>query len=197
MTRSLTALCFRVALATGLAISSFSQAADIDVRPLNLGIVNALPDTEWTGWNFGEDSGKPQPIRPILLTHAGDQSGRLFVPLEQGVIQLLSKGVKTKQTSVFLDISSKVAYDDKTNEEGFLGLAFHPKFAENGQFFVYYTNLARKHQNVLARYRVSKSNPNEADPASEEILLTLDKPFWNHDGGTILFGPDGYLHRDR
>jgi glucose/arabinose dehydrogenase len=95
---------------------------------------------------------------------------------------------------VFLDIRDKVAYNDKTNEEGFLGLAFHPKFRENGEFFVYYTNKAPKHQNVIARYRVSKDDPSKADPASEEILLVLDKPFWNHDGGTLAFGPDGYLY---
>ena len=122
------------------------------------------------------------------------QVGGIFVALQQGTIHLLADGAKTQDTQIFLDINEKVSYNDKTNEEGFLGLAFHPKYAENGQFFVYYTNKAKKHQNVVARYRVSKADPNRADPASEEILLTLDKPFWNHDGGTIVFGPDGYLY---
>ena len=75
-----------------------------------------------------------------------------------------------------------------------MGLAFHPNYRENGEFFVFYTNRHEPHQNVLARYRVSATDPNRADPASEEILLTIDKPFWNHDGGTIIFGPDGYLY---
>ncbi len=170
------------------------RAGEVDTRPLPLVVENALPEIQWTGRDFGEDSGKEQAIRPILLTHAGDNSGRLFVPTQQGVIHLLGQGTKTKKTDVFLDISSLVAYDDKSDEEGFLGLAFHPKFADNGQFFVYYTNKAKKHQNVIARYRVSKTDPKRADPDSQEILLTFDKPFWNHDGGTIVFGPDGYLY---
>lgn len=170
------------------------HAGDVDTRPINLQTVNAFPNIKWTGWDFGEDSGIVQPIRPILLTHAGDGTNRIFVPLQQGLIQLLEQGVETKETKVFLDITDKVAYDDKTNEEGFLGMAFHPNYQETGTFFVYYTNRAKKHQNVVARYRVDPSNPAQADPNSEEILLVLDKPYWNHDGGTIVFGPDGYLY---
>jgi glucose/arabinose dehydrogenase len=177
----------------GCLIASLSvRAAEIDVRPLDLQVVDAFPGLQWTGWDFGADSGKPQAIRPILVTHFGDGSGRIVVPTQQGVIHSIDPGASA--TKVFLDITPKVAYDDKTNEEGFLGLAFHPKFADNGQFFVYYTNKAKKHQNVVARYRVSKSDPQKADPESEEILLTFDKPFWNHDGGTIVFGPDGCLY---
>ena len=180
---------------TGFAVClAAPRAVDVDTRPLGVRVVDALPGIKWTGWDSGDDSGVPNAIRPILLTHAGDHSGRLFIPTQQGVIHVLPKGTTTAQTSIFLDISSKVSYDDKTNEEGFLGLAFHPRYADNGQFFIYYTNKATKHQNVIARYRVSKSDPNRADPESEEVLLTLDKPFWNHDGGTIVFGPDGYLY---
>ncbi|MBX3414131.1 MAG: PQQ-dependent sugar dehydrogenase [Pirellulales bacterium] len=186
-------LFLTVGVCSASALSKVA-AADVDQRPLPLGVVNAFPEIEWTGWDFGEDSGVPQPIRPILLTNAGDGSGRIFVPTQHGVLHILDQGAKTKDTKVFLDMSSKVSYDDKTNEEGFLGLAFHPKFKENGEFFVYYTNKAKKHQNVISRFRVSKSDPNVADPDSEEVLLVLDKPFWNHDGGTIAFGPDGYLY---
>jgi glucose/arabinose dehydrogenase len=177
-----------------VVISVTAVAADIDTTPLNVRVVNAFPKIKWTGWDFGEDSGMLQAIRPILLTHANDKSGRIFVPTQQGVIHILDKGAETTDTKIFLDLTKKVSYSDKSNEEGFLGMAFHPKYAENGQFFVYYTNTAQKHQNIIARYRVSKSDPNVADPDSEEILLTLDKPFWNHDGGTIVFGPDGYLY---
>lgn len=173
-------------------IAGVSAAAEVDTAPLKLRVVDAFPKIKWTGWDFGEESGREDAIRPILLTHAGD--GRIFVPTQQGVIHLLDNGADTVATKIFLDITAKVAYDDKTNEEGLLGLAFHPDFAKNRQFFVYYTNKAKKHQNVIARYRASESDPNVADPASEEILLTLDKPFWNHDGGTIVFGPDGYLY---
>ena len=180
-----------------LATASFFQAAvaaELDTRPLPLKIEVAYPDVKWPGWSSGEDSGVLTPLRPILLGNAGDGSNRVFIPTQQGVIYVLPNNQQAKAATVFLDMSSIVAYDDKTNEEGFLGLAFHPKFKENGEFFVYYTNKAKKHQNVVSRFRVSKDNPNQADLKSEEILLVMDKPFCNHDGGTLAFGPDGYLY---
>src|SRR4029079_10009331 len=91
----------------------------------------------------------------------------------------------------------RVQYFDKTNEEGFLGLAFHPKFKENGEFFVYYSakpTEAEAHRTMISRFHVSKDDPNKADPNSEEVLLKIKQPYWNHKGGTIVFGPDGYLY---
>jgi len=74
-------------------------------------------------------------------------------------------------------------------------MAFHPKYKETGEFFVFYTNKNTKvRQNVVSRFRVMKDDPNKADPKSEEILMTFDHPYWNHDGGTICFGKDGYLY---
>ena len=174
--------------------AQFVSAADIDISPLPLKVEVAFPDVKWPGWMSTEESGIVDPLRPVLVTHAGDGTNRVFIPTQQGVIYVLPNDQKATTAKVFLDLNEKVAYNDKTNEEGFLGLAFHPKYRENGQFFVYYTNKAKKHQNVVARYRVSKDDPNRADPASEEILLAFDKPFWNHDGGTLAFGPDGYLY---
>ena len=101
---------------------------------------------------------------------------------------------KPPRPEIFLDIQDRVAYDDKTNEEGFLGLTFHPKYKENGEFFVFYTPKNTKLTNVLSRFKVSKDNPNRAEPGSEEELMRFTKIFWNHDGGTICFGPDGYLY---
>src|SRR5262249_28263959 len=77
---------------------------------------------------------------------------------------------------------------------GFLGLTFHPQYRKNGEFFVFYTDKKARLENVVSRFRVSKDDPNRADPASEEELLRIKHPFWNHDGGTICFGPDGYLY---
>jgi len=68
----------------------------------------------------------------------------------------------------------------RENGKGFLGLAFHPKYKENGQFFVYYTSTAAPHLSVISRFRVSKDNPNKADPKSEEELLRIPQPYWNH-----------------
>jgi glucose/arabinose dehydrogenase len=103
-------------------------------------------------------------------------------------------GQKATATKVFLDISAKVRYDDNSNEEGFLGFAFHPDYKKNGELYVFYTDKRAKLTNVLSRFRVSREGPDRADPASEEELLRVEHRFWNHDGGTVCFGPDGYLY---
>lgn len=185
---------FRFALALLTVLGANARAAELDTAPLPLKVELAFANVKWPGFVSVEESGIENPLRPILLTHAGDGSNRVFVPTQQGKIYVLPNDPGATKAEVFLDIEEKVSYSDKTNEEGFLGLTFHPKFKENGEFFVYYTNKNKPHQNVVARYRTSAQNPNQGDPNSEEILLVLDKPFWNHDGGTIIFGPDGYLY---
>ena len=166
--------------------------AQIDESPLKLEPVVAFADLKWSGWQAETEDGKAAPLRPILLTHAGDGSNRMFVPQQQGIIHVFKQD--SKETSVFLDMSNKVAYIDKENEEGLLGMAFHPKFKANGEFFVYYTTQEESHTTVVSRFKVSKENPNQADPASEEVLMSVNHPYWNHKGGTICFGPDGYLY---
>jgi glucose/arabinose dehydrogenase len=183
-----------VALVTLACVAPAAAADEIDTRPLPIAVKVAFPDVQWPGWKNPEETGRVDPLRPILVTHPGDGSNRVVIPTQQGVIYVLPNDQHATTAKVLLDLSAKVSYREKENEEGFLGLAFHPKFRESGQFFVYYTNKARKRQNIVARYRVSKDDPDKAEPGSEEILLTLDKPFWNHDGGTLAFGPDGYLY---
>ena len=97
-----------------------------------------------------------------------------------------------EEAELFLDWEKKTTYKDEEFEEGVLGLAFHPKFKSNGEFFMYYTEVP--HISVISRFKVSKSDPNKADPASEEQILRIPQPYWNHNGGTICFGPDGYLY---
>ena len=167
----------------------------VDESPFPLKTELAFADMKWTGWEKETDTGKPSPLRPIVLTHAHDGSGRTFVATEQGVIHVIPNEANPKATKVFLDISSKVQYDDKTNEEGLLGMVFHPKYKENGEFFVYYTPKNPKKTNYVVRFKVSKDDPDKADPASETIVLKYEnRPFWNHAGGTIVFGPDGMLY---
>lgn len=89
----------------------------------------------------------------------------------------------------FLDIRSLVGC---CGERGLLGLAFHPRYSENGLFFVDYTDTAG--DTVIARYRVSGGDPNAADPSTGVTLLTIAQPFANHNGGQLAFGPDGYLY---
>ncbi len=110
--------------------------------------------------------------RPVVVTHAGDGSQRTFVVTQQGVIQILPEDRQAEEAAVFLDIESRVMYKDRENEEGLLGLAFHPRYRENGQFFVYYTTKDAPHTSVISRFRVS-ADPQKGDPASEEELLRI------------------------
>jgi glucose/arabinose dehydrogenase len=167
---------------------------DVDIRPLALQGVPAFPKLQWTGWEGYTKEGKVQEHRPILLTHAGDGSRRNFVIVQEGTVHVFANDPNARQTKVFLDIQKKVYYAAAENEQGLLGLAFHPNYRTNGEFFVFYTLRAPRLTNVLSRFRVRKDDPDRADPASEEELLRIPRPFWNHDGGTICFGPDGYLY---
>ena len=134
--------------------------------------------------------------RPIVLTHAGDGADRLYVASQLGVIQVFDNKpqVEESQLSTFLDLENKVMYKDNENEEGLLGFVFHPKFKENGQFFLYYTTRDAPHTSVISRFRTVKGDPTKADPASEEELMRVPQPFWNHNGGGLAFGPDGCLY---
>lgn len=126
--------------------------------------------------------------QPLYATGAGDGSERLFVVEKPGYVAIVRNGKRESQR--YLDISSKVA--SRASERGLLSIAFHPDYTNNGQFFVNYTNL--QGHTVIARYRVSSSNPDLADPDSEEIILTIEQPASNHNGGLVMFGPDGYLY---
>lgn len=135
-----------------------------------------------------------RPRRPVVIANAGDGSNRLFVVTQQGVIHVFPNQPDVAETKTFLDIERKVAYADDQNEEGLLGLAFHPQYREKGEFFVYYTSREKPHTSVISRFRVSQADPNQADPMSEQVLLEIPQPYWNHNGGTLAFGPDGFLY---
>lgn len=134
--------------------------------------------------------------RPIVMTSAGDGTDRLFVASQLGVIQVMKNDpqLKEEQIKTFLDMSSKVRYEDKENEEGLLGFAFHPQFKKNGQFFVYYTTREQPHTSVISRFTVSADDPQKADLKSEQELMRIPQPYWNHNGGALAFGPDGFLY---
>ncbi|MBN7810681.1 PQQ-dependent sugar dehydrogenase [Algoriphagus sp. H41] len=128
--------------------------------------------------------------RPVDLQHAGDGSGRLFVVEQRGVISVFKNEAQTNEKTTFLDIESQV--DDSGNEEGLLGLAFHPNYKSNGYFYVNYT-ASNPNRTVISRFKVS-ANANSADKASELVLLEIQQPYSNHNGGQVAFGPDGYLY---
>lgn len=120
----------------------------------------------------------------VEITHCGDN--RLFVVQQGGLIRIIQNNALL--ATPFLNISSLTT---SSGEQGLLGLAFHPNYATNGQFFVNYTNLSG--DTVIARYTVSSNDPNVANPTGT-ILMTIDQPYNNHNGGTLKFGPDGYLY---
>ncbi|MGH9898242.1 MAG: PQQ-dependent sugar dehydrogenase, partial [Pyrinomonadaceae bacterium] len=125
---------------------------------------------------------------PLYVINAHDGSNRLFILEQGGIIKVLQPGA-TMPTN-FLDITPRVL---SGGERGLLGLAFHPQFSANHRFFVYYTRQSDAALQ-LAEYKVSATNPNVAD-STEKIILTIPHPVnANHNGGTIEFGPDGFLY---
>lgn len=125
--------------------------------------------------------------RPLFVT-APPGDGRLFVP-EQDTARIRVVQNGQLLATPFLDLG---ALASSGGERGLLGMAFHPDYARNGFFYVNYTDNAG--DSVVARYTVSAGNPDVADPASALVILQVDQPFSNHNGGMIAFGPrDGYL----
>jgi len=169
------------------------EAPNPSTGTLPLKAVPAFPQITWEGWSPEDANGRQVAFRPIVVTYPPDGSNRLFVGEQHGAIWSLENSSTASKSTLVLDIRDRVSYQDKQNEEGFLGLAVHPKFKENGYIYVYYTPKSTLRSNI-SRFERSKTNPNVFDPASEKILLTLEQPFWNHNGGTLAFGPDGYLY---
>jgi uncharacterized repeat protein (TIGR03806 family) len=127
----------------------------------------------------------------VDLTNAGDGTDRLFIVEQNGYIQVFQNDNDASTYTTFLDISAKVERDG--GEQGLLGLTFHPDYANTGYFYIYYSVL-NQDKTRLSRYRVSDSDPNRADAASETILIEIGQDFRNHNGGGIDFGPDGCIY---
>ena len=132
------------------------------------------------------------PVRPVAISNAGDGSNRLFIVEQAGSILIYDLETDVLLGTPFLDISASV--DDTGNEQGLLGLAFHPDYENNGQFYVNYTYDPGpgNDRTRIAMYQVSAGDPNIAD-ATETVILEFEQDFSNHNGGDIHFGPDGYL----
>jgi glucose/arabinose dehydrogenase len=149
----------------------------------------AKPSAAWPQIQFAQVAAGLQ--APVHLTHAGDGSGRLFITEQVGRIRIYTDRLLS---TPFLDITAKVRspFSNGGSEEGLLSAAFPPDFAEQGYFYVYYTNGAGN--NRVSRFHIS-ADPNVVDPDSEELILLLEHPTHaNHNGGQLAFGPDGYLY---
>ncbi|MCC9654758.1 PQQ-dependent sugar dehydrogenase [Rhodopirellula halodulae] len=154
----------------------------LDVSPMPVKTVEAYPNLRIS--------------RPVIITGAGDGSGRLFVASQTGEVYVFDENDQdVSEPELFADFSELVTYKDRENEEGFLGMAFHPKFKENGLLYAYFTTSDKPHVSVLAEFSTVKgSNNQKGDPSSMRELMRIEQPFWNHNGGTVAFGPDGYLY---
>jgi glucose/arabinose dehydrogenase len=124
--------------------------------------------------------------QPTHITHAGDNSMRLFITEQRGRIMLIRNNSVSQRP--FLDITDRVSC---CGERGLLSVVFPPGYKEKGYFYLNYTD--RSGDTVVARYRITQ-NPDRADPKSEEIVLTISQPYANHNGGQLAFGPDGFLY---
>ncbi len=141
-----------------------------------LRVVNAYPNLKFDA--------------PVEYTFANDGTNRVFVVEQAGRIRVFDNKSDVSSADTYLDIRSKVGYG---GEMGLLGLTFDPKFAQNGYFYVNYTKNSPR-ETVVSRFKASSASAMSVEPGSETILLKFSQPYSNHNGGKVLFGPDGYLY---
>lgn len=170
-------------LTTNKPTIEFSQVTETaEVVPLEASQdASMIPDPNTATWNLVIDGFR----RPVAAVHAGDE--RLFIVEQAGVIWILRDGQRLPEP--FLDLSQRV--NDSANEQGLLGLAFHPDSKGNGFFYLNYTGA--NGETRISRFTLS-ADPDRADPDSEVLLLTINQPYRNHNGGVIAFGPDKTLY---
>ncbi|MCU7495333.1 MAG: T9SS type A sorting domain-containing protein [Ignavibacteria bacterium] len=129
-------------------------------------------------------------LQPLDLQQPDDGTNRIFVVTQKGSIYVFPNDTTVSQAKIFLNIEDKIVYG---GEMGLLGMAFDPDFKNNGYFYINYTAPSQL-RTVIARYTVSKTDPDKADPNSRFIILEVMQPFENHNAGQLAFGPDGYLY---
>ncbi|MCP5522031.1 MAG: PQQ-dependent sugar dehydrogenase [Verrucomicrobiales bacterium] len=129
--------------------------------------------------------------RPLWLEELPDDSGRFLIAEQDGRVWLVEEGDDGGNAPLFLDLSGRKPFEK--NEEGLLGLACHPDFKNNGRFYVYYTQQNPK-RSVISEIRLAEGDPARADLATERVLMEIPQPYWNHNGGQVSFGPDGFLY---
>ena len=128
-------------------------------------------------------------VNPVKVLHAGDE--RLFVVERRGIIKIITDSMQVSPTP-FMTIQQRVL--SSQSEQGLLSVAFPPDHATSGVFYVYYSMAELDGDTRLSRFRLLNGDPNVGDPDSEQELITFEQPYWNHNGGDLQFGPDGYLY---
>ena len=172
----------RLAALVGLALA-FAPRPVLAAAPRGEGLPKLATEVAFPSLRFD---------RPVVLAYPDDDRDLLFV-VEQHAARIVSfpNEERTADAKVFLGLPRTIGRD---NEEGLLGLAFHPNYADNGEFFVYYS-AQNPRRSVVSRFRVSADDPRAADPSSEQVVWESGPdPAGNHNGGCIEFGPDGFLY---
>jgi uncharacterized repeat protein (TIGR03806 family) len=166
----------------------------LDVRPFNSTCVARERPVENTGVTTQQVFPALRFTEPIFVLQAPGEGSRVFVVQRGGIVRVFANDNAATAATNFIDITGRVNAA-AGGEAGLLGMAFHPQFAANREVFLSYTGFGgpTNLRSVISRF---KSNDNGAtlDPSSEEILLTVEQPYTNHNGGGIAFGPDGYLY---
>jgi len=144
---------------------------------------------------------------PVWMCQPPDDSDRFFIVGQDGIIYVLNRGSDGSDAKVFLNIVDRHPHFQR--EDGLLGMAFNPGYKTNGLFYIYYTQenkpediakyqdglpTAFPYRSIVSEFKVSADDPDKADMSSERILWTIPEPYWNHKGGELCFGPDGYLY---
>lgn len=180
---------------SGAVLVSLALAA---LTLLSVGPVRAaLPDCSGVApVDTGEIEGltlirAPEDARPLLLVQAPGDRDRFFVVDQNGRIFVWKRGASPTELGVFLDLRGRVS--TAANEMGLLGFAFDPEYQTTGEFYVSYTAVDPFIRSYVSRFRVSE-NPDVADEASEERIISIRQPDLNHNGGQVYFGPDGFLY---
>ena len=176
------ALIIAIVILSSTMLVLFSYLATHPVTPENetLQIIEKFP-----GLTFE---------RPLDLQSPNDGTNRLFIVEQTGRIFVFENTPTVNESKLFLDLSEEITrLEVRGNEEGLLGLAFHPDYETNGYFFVDYTADSPR-RTVISRFTAETGNPNTAKPDSEKIILEIAQPYQNHNGGQLRFGPDGYLY---
>ncbi|MBI97416.1 MAG: glucose sorbosone dehydrogenase, partial [Verrucomicrobiales bacterium] len=155
------------------ALFALAVLGNVSAEIPRLKLVNAYPNLKFK--------------RPLWLEQLPD--GRTFLMEQRGKVLVLPKNGKGKKTTTFFDIEKRKPY--VKDEEGLLGMAFHPQFAKNGKVYMFYS-AHEPLRSIVSEFKVGKGGT--VDLSTERKLLTIPRPFWNHDGGCILFGPDGMLY---
>ena len=167
-----------VILLTGCIGTTFTNNTNLDTSQANqIDIGLAFPNLSFD--------------RLVHLTSSYDNTNRMFAVSQKGKLYVFENIPDVDSYTIFLDITEKVR--SKGNEEGLLSLVFDPQYSTNGRFYVYYSASNPK-RSIISMFLTDENNPDKGNPNSEIVILEIPQPYSNHNGGSLVFGPDGYLY---